>query len=131
VQVEIVGAGRDDGDIRAVVDGNPLRPGTRLEHSTYEKLKTDLVRTALEQGYVDAKLTRHELEVDPQQHAADARLTLDTGGLYRFGAVTIEQDAIEPDLLRRFVRFKEGIRRNTPRTPGSRSTPAACTASAR
>ena len=108
VQVDIVGAGRDDGDIRAVVDGNPLRPGTRLEHSTYEKLKTDLVRTALEQGYVDAKLTRHELEVDPPQHAADARLTLDTGGLYRFGAVTIEQDAIEPDLLRRFVRFKEG-----------------------
>jgi translocation and assembly module TamA len=108
VEIRIVGAGQDDGDLRLVVDGNRLRPGTRLEHPAYEKLKTDLVRTALEQGYLDAKLTRHELEVDPAQHVADARLVLDTGGLYRFGTVTIEQDAISPKLLEGYVRFTEG-----------------------
>ena len=108
VEVRIVGAGQDDGDIRLVVDGNLLRPGTRLDHPAYEKLKTDLVRTALEQGYLDAKLVRHELEVDPAEHVADARLVLDTGGLYRFGKVTIEQDAIDPRLLQGFVRFTEG-----------------------
>ena len=108
VDIRIVGAGQDDGDIRLVVDGNLLRPGTRLDHTAYEKLKTALVRTALEQGYLDAKLTRHELEVDPAQHVADATLVLDTGGLYRFGKVTIEQDAISPELLARYVRFTEG-----------------------
>ena len=108
VEVRVVGAGQDDGDIRLVVDGNLLRPGTRLDHPSYEKLKTELVRTALEQGYLDAKLTRHELEVDPAQHLANIRLVLDTGGLYRFGTVTIEQDAIDPKLLDRYVRFTEG-----------------------
>ena len=108
VEVRIVGAGQDDGDIRLVVDGNRLRSGTRLEHPAYEKLKTDLVRTALEQGYLDAKLTRHEIEVDPAEHVADIHLLLDTGGLYRFGTVTIEQDAIDPKLLQRYVRFTEG-----------------------
>ena len=108
VDIRIVGAGEDDGGIRQVVDGNTLRPGTRLDHRTYERLKTDLVRTALEQGYLDAKLSRHELAVDPPQHAADAALVLDTGGRYRFGKVTIEQDAISPELLDGFVRFAEG-----------------------
>jgi translocation and assembly module TamA len=110
VGIDINGAGRDDGEIRAVVNANVLKPGTRLDHAAYEKLKTDLVRTALEQGYLDAKLTRHELEVDPPQRVADARLALDTGGLYRFGRVTIEQDAIKPELLGKFMRFKEGDR---------------------
>ena len=48
------------------------------------------------------------LEVDPPRRVADARLTLDTGGLYRFGKVTIEQDAINPEFLQGFVRFTEG-----------------------
>ncbi len=108
VDVRIVGAGENDGNIRLVVDGNQLRPGTRLDHTVYEKLKSDLVRTALEQGYLDARLTRRELNVDPPQHVADATLVLDTGGRYRFGKVTIEQDAINPELLGRFVRFTEG-----------------------
>jgi translocation and assembly module TamA len=108
VDIRIVGAGEDDGNIRLVVDGSQLRPGTRLDHAAYENLKANLVRTALEQGYLDAKLVRRELNVDPPQHAADATLVLDTGGRYRFGKVTIEQDAINPELLERFVRFTEG-----------------------
>jgi translocation and assembly module TamA len=108
VDIRVVGAGEENGVIRQVIDGNQLRPGTRLDHVAYEKLKTDLVRTALEQGYLDAKLARHELAVDPPQHAADATLVLDTGGLYRFGKVTIEQDAINPKLLAGYVRFTEG-----------------------
>jgi translocation and assembly module TamA len=108
IDIRIVGAGEDDGDIRLVVESNLLRPGTRLDHTEYERLKSELVRTALERGYLDAKLTRHELNVDPPLHVADAALVLDTGGLYRFGKLTIEQDAIDPELLGRFVRFTEG-----------------------
>jgi translocation and assembly module TamA len=108
VDIRVVGAGADDGDIRLVIDGNLLRPGTRLDHPAYEKLKTDLVRKALERGYLDAKLVRRELVVDPSQHTADATLVLDTGGRYHFGKVTIEQDAINPELLARYVRFVEG-----------------------
>jgi translocation and assembly module TamA len=108
VQVEIVGQGRTDPDIEQVAKSSPLRSGTRLDHAAYEKLKTDLLRTALDRGYLDAKLTRRELAVDPAQHSADALLTLDTGGRYEFGKVTIEQDSIDPEFLQGFVRFAEG-----------------------
>jgi translocation and assembly module TamA len=108
VQVEVVGQGQSDPDIEAVLSSNQLRPGTRLDHPAYEKLKTDLARTALARGYLDAKLTRHELLVEPPKLVADAYLTLDTGGRYEFGKVTIEQDAIDPALLQGFIRFTEG-----------------------
>jgi translocation and assembly module TamA len=108
VQVEILGQGKGDAEIRGVVDGNPLRPGTRLDHASYENLKTKLLRTALERGYLDAKLTRHDLEVDPAQHAANAQLELSTGGRYEFGEVSVEQDAIDPTLLQGFIRFTSG-----------------------
>ena len=108
VAIEVTGAGSDDGNLAQVIDASTVRSGARLDHPAWEKLKTDLLRTAIENGYLDAKLVTHVLEVDPPRHFAEARLTLDTGGLYRFGKVTIEQDAINPEFLQGFVRFTEG-----------------------
>jgi translocation and assembly module TamA len=108
VEIEVTGQGRTDPSIRQVIESNQLRTGSRLDHPVYDKLKTDLVRTALERGYLDATLARHQLDVDPPQHAADAYLVLETGGRYEFGKVTIEQDAIDPKLLQGFIRFTEG-----------------------
>ena len=108
VAIEVTGAGSGDGNLAQVIDASTVRSGARLDHPAWEKLKTDLLRTAIENGYLDAKLVTHVLEVDPPRRVADARLTLDTGGLYRFGKVTIEQDAINPEFLQGFVRFTEG-----------------------
>ena len=108
VAIEVTGAGSEDGNLAQVIDASTVRSGARLDHPAWEKLKTDLLRTAIENGYLDAKLVTHVLEVDPPRRVADARLTLDTGGLYRFGKVTIEQDAINPEFLQGFVRFTEG-----------------------
>jgi translocation and assembly module TamA len=108
VQVQLSGAGSDQAALSAVAAASALQPGTRLDHTAYEKLKADLLRTALDLGYLDAKLTRRELLVDPPQRTASAYLALETGGRYRFGEITLRQDAIDPALLERFVRFETG-----------------------
>ena len=51
---------------------------------------------------------RHELDVDPANHVADARIELETGGRYEFGELRIEQDAVRPELLQGFIRFAPG-----------------------
>jgi translocation and assembly module TamA len=108
VDVQITGRGADESELLAVAATNPLKPGTRLDHPTYEKLKTDLMRTALSLGYLDAKLTRHELLVDPPALEASANVSLETGGRYRFGEIRIEQDVIDDALLANYVRFAPG-----------------------
>jgi len=108
VQVQISGAGSAEPALAAIAPASALRAGARLDHAAYERLKTDLVRTALELGYLDAKLTRRELLVDPPNRKASVQLELDTGGQYRFGEITIEQDFIDHDLVMRLVRFRTG-----------------------
>ena len=114
VDVEIIGAGATDKSLTKIPAATTLKPGTRLDHTSYETLKATLLRTARDRGYLDATLTRRELIVNPTDLTADARITLDTGGRYEFGAVELDQDVINDDLLRAYVRFVPGsrIRRN-------------------
>jgi len=108
VEVQISGPGSAESALAAVAPASSLKTGARLDHVAYEKLKTDLIRTALELGYLDASLKQRELLVDPPQRKATARLELETGGQYRFGDITIAQDFIDEALVMRFVRFKPG-----------------------
>jgi len=107
-QVEIVGPGRDEQFLREVVDASPLKVGERLSHADYDQLKGDLQRVAASRGYLDASFTRAELRVDVEARKATALLTLDTGERYRFGETTIEQDFLDPALVRRYLRYKPG-----------------------
>ena len=108
VQVRITGPGSNEKAIAAVAAASPLQAGSRLDHAEYERLKAGLIRAALELGYLDAKLTVRDLLVDPEQRKASAKLELATGGQYRFGELTIEQDFIDDDLVMRLVRFRTG-----------------------
>jgi len=108
VDVEIVGAGMNDKPLTMLRTTTPLQPGSRLDHTSYEELKASLLRTARDRGFLDATLTRRELIVNPTDLTADARITLDTGGRYEFGALQLEQGVIDDDLLRAYVRFAPG-----------------------
>jgi len=108
VDVRIAGPGSDEPALVAIAPASALQPGARLDHPAYEKLKTDLMRGAIGLGYLDAKLVRRELVVNPPALSASARVELETGGRYRFGEVRVEQDAIDDALLQRYVRFAPG-----------------------
>ena len=106
--VVLEGDGADETLFAAAREHTNLQPGQQLNHGTYEQVKGDLLRNAAAYGYLDAKLLKNELLVDPVQHVAHISLHLATGPRYRFGALTIDQSVIRPGLMGRFVRFKEG-----------------------
>lgn len=112
VNVSVTGAGEHDERFRELLVALPLRVGDVLVHARYEQAKEALLRLAGERGYLDARLTRHELRVDPAANRAQAVLELDTGPRYRFGPVDFRQLGPEPgfreDFLRRFVQFAAG-----------------------
>jgi translocation and assembly module TamA len=108
IDVRVNGAGATDPLFERITAHHPLHPGDRLSHASYEAIKGDLQRTAATYGYMDAKLTRNELVVDPKSHTADVALEMDTGERYRFGATTIEQSSVRDSLVRRYLRYKEG-----------------------
>lgn len=105
VDVKVDGPGATDPLFLRITEHPPLHAGDRLDHSLYDGMKSDLQRTAATYGYLDARMTRNELIVDPKSHTAKAALELETGERYRFGDTTIEQRAVSDALVRRYLRY--------------------------
>jgi|SRR5688572_1443983 len=107
VEVKITGAGADDPIFTNITNDLPIQSGDRLSHTNYEALKGGLLRAAATFGYLDARMLRNEMRVDPQAFAANIAIEFETGERYRFGKTTIRQDAIDEPLARRYVRYQE------------------------
>jgi len=108
VDLKLGGAGRNDPELKALIAGSPLKVGSRLDHATYDNFKATLMRTAQERGYLDAQYTRRELLVKTKELSGEAHLELDTGGRYEFGAITIDQDVLDDEVLAGYVRIAQG-----------------------
>jgi translocation and assembly module TamA len=85
-----------------------LQPGSPLRHNHYEEAKSRLSSAAYARGFLDARFTRAELRILADANLAEVHLHFDTGPRYRFGAVTVEQDLLEPDVVARYVRITPG-----------------------
>ena len=108
VNIEITGAGKDEPAIRAVLARRELKPGLRLNHGRYDRVKDDLLRAAHNHGYLDARYTKSELLIHRGERRAQANLVLDTGEIYSFGAIEVSQDVIKPEAMSRLLRIREG-----------------------
>ncbi len=103
-----------DGDISSdpafieLIDDFRLNQGAPFRHSEYERIKSELARLATERGYVTAKFTRHQVEVDMDSYKANVYLHFEGGARYRFGEVTFSQKVLDDSLLRRYLTFKQG-----------------------
>ena len=108
IDVRVDGPGEKDPLFQRILQHLALHAGDRLHHAYYEAIKTDLQRTAATYGYLDAKMIRNELVVDPPNHTANIALEIDTGQRYHFGATTIEQHVVSDKLVRRYLRYRQG-----------------------
>jgi translocation and assembly module TamA len=108
VSIELDGAGRDEPSLRDIIAADELKPGLRLNHGTYESVKGSLLRAAKNQGYIDAQFTKSELLIDKDERRATIGLHLQTGERYRYGDITVLQDVIDAEAMRRLLRFKSG-----------------------
>ncbi|HUQ11833.1 MAG TPA: BamA/TamA family outer membrane protein [Steroidobacteraceae bacterium] len=106
VAVNVTGPGADDENFTRITHALPIKAGDRLSHSNYEMIKGGLLRAASTYGYLDARMTRNEMRVDPQTRVADIFIDFETGERYRFGETSIEQSAIDEKLVRRFLRYQ-------------------------
>lgn len=112
MKIDVQGDGRNDPAITTTLNSlrdAPLsRAGAVLSHAHYESTKATLIDLAWNNGYIDAQYTESVLRVDRRRHSAEIILSLDTGRRYVYGAVTIDQKALRPEVLDRFVTIKQG-----------------------
>lgn len=108
VDVRVEGEGGDDRAFRDLIARLPLQEGRVLNHSEYESTRNALRRLALDRGYFDHTMVRHQVQVNSREGWADVALVLDSGRRYSLGAVRFPEAPLEEALLARLVPFEPG-----------------------
>ncbi len=108
LDIAVTGNGRNDTGLQALLNHPGLQLGGTLDQGAYSELKSRLERYARDRGYFDAKFTAHKILVDPATDTAQVHLILDTGARYHFGATTLQQDVLDPQLVRGFLSYQQG-----------------------
>lgn len=102
VDVQITGQAQDDPLFEKLAANLP-KPGTQLNHETYDDHKSNLQKLARQRGYFDAEFTVHRLEVMPSTRQAWWRLYFDSGERYRYGEINFVDSQIRADYLRNML----------------------------
>ncbi|WP_233841201.1 outer membrane protein assembly factor [Dyella sp. 2HG41-7] len=82
--------------------------GQRLDDAAYESARDGLNNALTANGYLDAKLTVHRVEVHRGDRTAAIHLAWEVGRRYRYGKVDFEGSQFHPGFLDRYVPFKSG-----------------------
>jgi translocation and assembly module TamA len=78
-----------------------------LDHAAYERSKAQLQASLVGDGWLDAELETHRVEVTVREHAADVKLSWDVGDRYRFGPVSFSGGQFDDGFLARYVPWKD------------------------
>lgn len=109
LELAVTGEGGQDPAFAQLLALLPLHQGDALHQTDYETAKQRLTTLAAERGYLEARLRRHEIRVDPEQGQALVALVLDTGPRYRLGTVNLPQTPLSAGLIARYTKLSPGM----------------------
>lgn len=108
VRLLIEGAAAKDPAFDDLKEPQSLMPGAILRHADYERLKRVLQVRAADRGYIDAQFVESNLDVWPEQQAADVSLHFDSGSRYRIGEVQVDQSFLEDAIVAGYLDLERG-----------------------
>ncbi|WP_194439585.1 autotransporter assembly complex protein TamA [Vibrio fluminensis] len=109
-QLDIVfeGEAKQDKDFASLVKNSGLKVGKRLNHGSYDALKSGIRNLALQKGYFDGDFQLSRLEVAPELNQAYIKLHYDSGIRYHFGDTMITGSQIEEDRVHSLEPYEKG-----------------------
>lgn len=106
--IEVLGAGADEAEFRDAMKAPPYQQNDVLNHQLYDEFKTRLTEAADTLGYLDAVYEQKSVSVDLLAFQATVNLVMNTGARYTFGDVSIEQNILSDELVKRFISITPG-----------------------
>jgi len=98
----------DIAPIRRAMRALERQQGQPLNDGAYDDLRDRISGSLTANGFLDAKLVTHRVEVNRAQHSAVISLSWQAGQRYRYGQVHFDNSPFREDFLDRYVLFKPG-----------------------
>jgi len=88
----------------------PFKNGDILLHSQYENYKSQLIELASENGFLDARFIKQQIDIYPSKYEADIVLDFHTGARYKINDITIVQSPqfLSNDFILKLLSIKKG-----------------------
>ena len=110
VRLLIKGEGSDDPVFQKIRKNMALAEGEVLTQESYNQVKERLTQVAMNRGYFDATLKKHEIQVNKRTHKAEIHLLMDTGARYHINKVAIKQSSYKYNtgFLHKYITVQKG-----------------------
>ncbi len=111
INFDITGMGKKDPILSSLKP--PFKKGDFFDQELYEGFKKKILETALEAGYLKAKLKEHKVLVNLNKYHVTIRLLLSTGNKFHFGKISVIGSRLSKGFIKKFTSFRE----NDPYSP--------------
>ena len=103
--IKILGPGKNDKKLKALIEQFPLKSKKTFQALTYEQAKNKLLETANDQGYIKAHFSVSKVIVDLKHYEVKIILHLETEHRYFVGNMVYhDNDAYDTRFLERFTK---------------------------
>jgi translocation and assembly module TamA len=107
-EIQVAGEAHSKSEVKSAIEAFVPRVGERFDHSQYESSKLAIQTALADNGFLAANLTTHRVDVNIAERSARIQLEWDGGARHTFGPTTFSGGQFDPDILERFVPWKEG-----------------------
>lgn len=108
VQATLSASAREVPAVRSSLRALRALQGKQLDDGDYESARDTVTSALTANGWLDAKLDTHRVEVDTRRNQARVELAWSIGPRYRFGPVDFSGSQFRPGVLDRYVPFPAG-----------------------
>ena len=108
VDVRVDGPASSDTAFRDLLASSSLVTGAALRHADYDRLKRSLQIRAADRGYFEAGFSANQLDIWPDEGAADVTLHFHSGPRFRIGELLQEQSFIDPAIVSGYLDLEVG-----------------------
>lgn len=108
VQATLPASAREVPAVRSSLRALRALQGKQLDDGNYESARDTVTSALTANGWLDAKLDTHRVEVDTRRNQARVELAWNIGPRYRFGPVDFSGSQFRPGVLDRYVPFPAG-----------------------
>ncbi|MGH8174793.1 MAG: autotransporter assembly complex protein TamA [Steroidobacter sp.] len=107
-RVEVSAPAAELETIQYALDNFEPAQGERLDHGAYERSKQQIATALANDGFLDADLVRHRVEVVRAANSAEIDLAWDAGERHRLGELTFSKTQFPDEFLQRYKPWREG-----------------------
>lgn len=108
--IVIKGVGQYEKAFQTLIQNPPYKKNAILNHQKYTDYKKKFIAKAQELGYLKAFFEKKQIEINKKTRSASIVLYFNTAERFKYGAITVRQNVLSDEVMRKFLILKAGKR---------------------